>query len=305
MKTLTGTISPISTQALGSLMNSSLIVKNDESWAKIFARMISNSDLIEPPSVASRFLLTPDSYINHGGSVKGYSAAGRNMALADPESAYNMMTVINNRDVTYKAQFAELNQVKSEVTQMQGAGSSLGMIGISASNDIIKSGLQGFVGQYNIWIQRINPDIRSGGLLADTQAARASQFELEQNFNNPVFGGTDGVHGLRDLGITIEPDTRLAFLDTAKLDALLATNKQGVVDAVQEFSTNFSQAASLLNSDGNFILKQLDNLKRAIHCIAENKVSLQEEFGTGDAAKPTGRVAEALVAYNQSYALSN
>ena len=304
MKTSTDTISFAPTQALSSLMRSSLIIKNDESWAKIFARMISNSDSIEPPPAASRFLLTPDSYINHSGG-KGYSAAGRNMALADPESAYNMMTAINNRDVAYKAQFAELHQVKSDVVQMQDAGRSLGMIGISASNDIIRSGLQDFVGQYNIWIQRINPDIRLGGLLADTQAARASQFELEQNFNNPVFGGTDGVHGLRDLGVTIESDTRLALLDTAKLDALLAANKQGVVDTVQEFSANFSQAASLLNSDGNFILKQLDNLKRAIHYIAENKVSLQEEFGMGDAAKPMGQVAEALAVYNQCYALSN
>ncbi len=223
------------------------------------------------------------------------------MALSDPESAYKMMTVINKDDVSYKAQFSELSQMKSYVFQMKDAGQSLGSIALSTGNDSIKSQLHGFAGEYNSWIQRFNPDIQQGGLLADTQVARASQFELEQNVNNHFFGIKDGVHGLSDLGITIDSNTRLASLDITKLDSLLATNKQGVVDTVQEFSANFTKSASLLNSDGNFILKQLDNLNRAIHFIADNKDSLQKEFGTGNAAKPTGQVAQALAAYNQTY----
>jgi hypothetical protein len=57
----------------------------------------------------------------------------------------------------------------------------------------------------------------------------------------------------------------------------------------------------LLNSEGNFILRQIDNLSRAIHYIADNKASLQAEFGIGNAAKPAGKVAEALAAYNQTF----
>jgi len=185
---------------------------------------------------------------------------------------------------------------------MQDAGQDLSGIALSTSNDSIKSQLQEFVGQYNNWVQRFNPDIRQGGLLADTQAAEASRFELEQNINYRFFGVQDGVHGLGDLGIAIDPNTRLASLDTFKLDSMLATNKQGVVNTVQEFSANFAKSASLLNSDGNFVLKQLDNLNRAIHYIADNKDSLQKEFGTGSAAKPVGEVARALAAYNQVYA---
>jgi len=221
------------------------------------------------------------------------------MALADPESAYKMMTVINNKDVYYKAQFSELSQMKSAISRMQEAGQKLGSIALSTGNDSIKSQLHEFVGQYNDWIQRFDPDLQEGGLLSDTQAAQVSRFELEQNVNYRFFGAKDGVHGLGELGINIDPNTRLASLDIAKLDALLATNKQGVVNTVQEFSANFTKSASLLNSDGNFVLKQLDNLNRAIHYIADNKDSLQKEFGTGDAAKPTGQVAQALAAYNQ------
>lgn len=295
-------ISPVSvslmqSQVLGSLMSSA---KSDDSWASMFSLLVSNSAQFDQLS-SGKFSFDPLFLLTQNGNIKGLSAAGRNMALADPESAYKMMTVINKDDVSYKAQFSELSQMKSWVFQMQDAGQSLGSIVLHTGNDSIKSQLQNFVGQYNSWIQRFNPDVQPGGLLAETQAAQASRFELEQNVNNRFFGIRDGVHGLSDLGFTIDPNTRLATLDTAKLESLLATNKQGVVDTVQEFSANFAKSASLLNSDGNFILKQLDNLNRAIHFIADNKASLQAEFGTGNAAKPTGQVAQALAAYNQTY----
>ena len=315
-------ISPVSislfkSQVLSSLTSSASDAKSkgNDSWANVFSLLASNdtqpaqlssdplsltyqSSYIDPLS-----LITRSSYINQSSGIKGLSPAGRNMALPDPESAYKMMSAINGKDVYYKAQFSELNQMKSSVSRMQDAGQNLGSIALSTGNDSIKSQLQEFVGQYNNWIQRFNPDIQQGGLLADTQAAQASQFELEQNVNYRFFGAKYGVHGLGDLGIAIDPNTRLASLDTAKLDTLLAANKPGVVDTVQEFSANFAKSASLLNSDGNFVLKQLDNLNRAIHYIADNKDSLQKEFGTGDAAKPAGQVAQALAAYNQTYGI--
>jgi len=301
-------ISPVSislmqSQVLSSLMSSGSDARNNDSWATMFSLLVSNG--AQPGQLSSDpiSLLTQSSNISQGSSIKAISATGRNTELFDPESAYKMMTVINKDDVSYKAQFSELSQMKSYVFQMQDTGQSLGSIALSTANDSIKSRLQDFVAQYNSWIQRFDPDIQQGGLLADTQAAKASRFELEQNVNNRFFGIKDGVHGLSDIGITIDPNTKMASLDTAKLDSVLATNKQGVVDAVQEFSTNFTKSASLLNSEGNFILKQLDNLNRAIHYIADNKDSLQKEFGTGDTAKPAGQVAEALAVYNQTYGI--
>ncbi len=280
--------------------NSALDAQGNDSWASIFSLLVSNGAQFGQSSPDPLSLFTQSSNVSQGGSMQGVFAAGRNMALFNPESAYRMMTVINNRDVLYKAQFSELSQMESYVSHMQAASRSLGDIGLSTGNDSIKSMLQDFVAQYNNWIQRFAPDIQQGGLLADTQAATASRFELEQNVNNRFFGIRDGLHGMGDIGITIDSHTRLASLDAAKLDSVLAANKQGAVDTVQEFSANFSKSASLLNSDGNFILKQLDNLNRAIHYIADNKDSLQKEFGTGDQARPAGQIAQALAAYNQA-----
>jgi flagellar capping protein FliD len=184
---------------------------------------------------------------------------------------------------------------------MQDAGQSLGSIDSSTSNEDIATRLQNFVGQYNGWVERFNPDMQRGGLLADTQAAQVSRYELDQSIKNIFNGAKDGVHGLADLGISIDQNTKLASLDTTRLNSLLAGNQQGGVDALQEFSANFAKSASLLNSDGNFIPNRLNNLSKVIGYIAENKTSLQSEFGTGDPAKPSGLVAQALAAYNQRF----
>lgn len=300
------TISPVSislmkSQALSSLIDSTSGARNDDSWSEIFSLLNSNSTQLDPLSSDPLSILTQSGYTSQNGSIKGLSPAGRNTALFDPESAYKMMSVINSKDVYYKAQFSELDQMKSSVSQMQDAGLSLSNIALTTGNENIKSQVQDFVGQYNAYIQRFDADVQQGGLLSDTQAALASRFELEQNINNRFFGARDGIHGLGDLGIRIDPSTRLASLDTTRLDALLASNKAGVANTLQEFSANFAKSASMLNSNGNFILKQLDNLNRAIKYIADNKAALQAEFGTGDAAKPTGQIAQALAAYNKTY----
>lgn len=244
---------------------------------------------------------------SHQASVAGsteastLSATGRNTSLFDPESGYQMMSVINNDDVAYKAEFSEMGQMKSYVAEMQQDGASLGSIDAATGNDSIKTQLQQFAGQYNDWVQRFDPDMQSGGILAGTQAAQVSRYELDRSVENMFNGAKDGLHGLADLGFTIDPTTKLATLDTAKLDAVLASNKQGVVDTVQEFSANFAKSAALLTSAGNFISNRLANLDRVIHYIADNKSALQAEFGLGDAAKPSGQVAQALAAYNQTY----
>ena len=283
-------------QVLASLMNSPSAT--DGSWTDIFSLFIS--DGTQPGTSDPLSLLAPSSPVNQTDSLGGLSPSGRNLSLFDPESAYRMMTLINNDEVLYKVQFSELSQMQSSVSFMQQAGERMESISLSTDNASIKAQLLDFLTRYNSWTLRFNPDVGKGGLLADTQAAQASRFELEQNINNHFFGIRDGMHGMRDLGFTIDPATHLAALDETQLDATLASNRHGVVDTLQEFGTNFAKSASLLNSDGNFIPSQLGNLDRAIQFIASNRNSLQAEFGTGDAAKPSGQVAQALAAYNQT-----
>lgn len=283
-------ISLIKSQALSDMMSSVTNGQNDGTWSTLFSLLVSNGSTPTSPASAITSIV-PSS------QVTGLSPTGRNTALADSESAYKMMSVINHVEVLYKAQSSELSQMKTAVQQMEGAGKTLATVDNSMTNSSIKLKLLGFIGQYNNWIHRFNPDVQQGGLLAGTQAAQVSQYELEQSIKSRFFGAGEGVNGMAALGLTIDPHSKLASLDATKLDAVLASNKSGAVEAVEEFSANFTKSASLLVADGGFISKQLGNLGRAIHYISANKDALQQEFGTGDAASPTGHVAQALAAY--------
>lgn len=231
----------------------------------------------------------------------GLSASGRNLSLFDPESGYRMMSDINSKDVSYKAQFAELSEMKTAVAGMQQASQTLGSVNEALDNAAIKTQLQTFADKYNDWIKRFDGTVKSDGVLAGTQAAEISLYELEQSVENIFNGAGNGVHGLRDLGFTIDPNTNLATLDTSKLDAVLASNKSGAVSAIDEFSANFSKSAELLNSSNNFIPNRLNNLDRVIDYISDHKTSLQAEFGLGDPAKPSAQVSKALSSYHQIF----
>lgn len=275
----TDSVAPLG--ALNSTLSAKVSNKNEGTWDSLFQLLVaseSTGSLLFADPVASISPANPLSQVIPAQVIPGLAVTGRNMALADPESAYKMMTLINKMDVTYQAQYAELDQMRSAVAQIQDAAQNL------TGTGNIKLQLLGFVTQYNNWVARFNPDMQQSGLLAGTQAAQVSRYELEQNIQSPFLGVGDGIKGMAGLGITIDPHTHLATLDITKLDALLASNKAGVVNTVQEFGASFAKSASLLASDGNFLSRQLDNLHHAVDYISANSASLQQEFGTGDAS---------------------
>lgn len=285
---------------------SSLTLRIAEIRSQAFDMLLataSGSDQEESTSAIDALLNTTDNTGNTGtiDPATGLSASGRNTSLFDPESAYKMMTTINGKDVTYKAEYVEMKDMESYLDALQQEGLTLKDVDAASSSEDIKARLQAFADAYNGWIDRFDEELAPGGLLAGTQAAQVSQWELEQSVENMFTGVTAGLHGMSDLGLNIDPVTNFASVDSAKLDAVLAGNKEGAVATMQEFGANFAKSAELLNADGNFIPNRLDNLSRVIDYIDDNKSSLQAEFGTGDAAKPTGVVANALAVYNAMY----
>jgi hypothetical protein len=263
----------------------------------------SSLDQLTGASSAQSGASDPLSIVGSSTSSQGLSAEGLNLSLFDPQSAYRMMSVINTRDVSYKAQFSELSEMKTAVAGMQQAGQALGGVSGSMDNAAIGTQLQAFAAKYNEWITRFDATVKSDGVLAGTQAAEISLNELEQSVENPFNGASDGIHGLSDLGLTIDQNTNLATLDASVLDAALASNKDGAINTVQQFSANFTKSAELLNSPNNFIPNRLDNLDRAIDYIADNKSALQAEFGLGDPARPSAQAAKALAAYHRTATL--
>ncbi|MCL2346073.1 MAG: hypothetical protein FWC58_09520 [Desulfobulbus sp.] len=231
------------------------------------------------------------------GAIGGTSAIGGVSALFDPASGYRMMTEINRRDVIYRAEYAEMSDLGSYVATLRQAALPLGEIDAATPPGEIRERLQTFISAYNGWIDRFAEGLASGGLLAGTQAATVAQWELEKSIESPFNGAWNGVRGLADLGVSIDPVTRLARLDTARLDAALAGNRAGAVAAIREFGGNFARSAELLNAEGNFIPNRMANLTRVIDYLDQNKTALQAEFGLGDPVQPNAAVARALAAY--------
>src|ERR1035437_9081528 len=182
----------------------------------------TNSLGLQTSSIGTSTSLTDAlAQISNTGTTQGLSATGRNLGLYDPESAYKMMTVINNEDVTYKAQFSELSSMGTEVKSLQTAGQALSGVSASTTDTDITTQLQAFTAQYNDWITKFGSTTASGGVLAGTQAAEVSLSELDQSVENRFNGAADGIHGMSDLGLTIDPNTKLASLDTSKLNTVL------------------------------------------------------------------------------------
>ncbi len=288
----------VESQTLGSLVSSALASGNGAAAAGL-------AGIPGAGNAAGTSAL--EAMLSGAASVSGTSAvsvAGRNMALFDPESAYRMMTDINARAVNYKAEASEMGDMKSWVSTLQQEAVKLGGIDQSTSGDEIRSRVQAFADAYNGWMQRFGNELQEGGMLAGTQAARVSQWELEQSIANPFNGAKDGLHGMADLGLVIDPVNKLATVDNARLDAALANDKTAALGALHEFTANFARSAELLNSAGNFITNRLDNLSRAIDYIDTHMASLQAEFGLGDPARPTGQVARALANYNATHGIA-
>jgi hypothetical protein len=267
------------------------------------AKTSSGLDLLTGAGTTQSAASDPLSIFGSKAASQGLSPNGYNLSLFDPQSAYRMMSVINNRDVSYKAQFSELSEMKTAVAGLQQASQTLGGVSGSVGNAAIASELQAFTGKYNDWIKRFDATVKSDGVLAGTQAAEVSLYELEQSVENPFNGAGKGIHGLADLGLTIDQKTNLASFDPGVLETTLASNKDGAIETLQQFSANFAKSAELLNSPNNFIPNRLGNLDRVIDYIADNKSSLQAEFGLGDPARPSAQVAKALAAYQRSAAL--
>jgi hypothetical protein len=244
-----------------------------------------------------------DYFAGQGGSLASPDRVGRNPALFDPESAYQMMTEINTREVRYQAEYSEMTDMQAFLDRMQQGSLSLGDITGDMSEQEIVQRIQSFAENYNQWIDRFDDELNPGGLLSGTQAAQVSQWELEQSIENRFLGAKDGVYGMREIGFQIDPVSDRLSVDTGRFHAVFSSNPSGVVSALGEFSAHFARSAELLNAEGNFVPSRLGNLGRVIDYISQNKTSLQAEFGTGDAARPSAKLAAALAHYAEIAAL--
>lgn len=281
-KSIAGHIANIKTDALSPLLK-------------------TNTGSFDIAQLASGYIKAQSEQLGVDGvsAMTGLSAIGRNLSLSDPESAYQMMSDINRRSVTYKAQHATLSDMQTGVGQLSQSATQLGNISAASPFSSVKSQLQSFADQYNSWRRQFDADSQDPELLGNTQAAHAARHILQTSISNPFHGANQGLQGLAALGLKIDPVSRMAQLDVAKFEQTWAQQPANAAAAIQDFSSNFSAAANLLSASGNFFQKQLNNLNRAIDYIHSNQTALQAEFGLGDPPKLSTRLSQALAEYQK------
>lgn len=284
-QTLTLQLAHFKSQTVTSLLSGSESGTAGAGFAGITGNAAGNADPLAALQASSTTTATIDT-------------SGRNMALADPEAAYRMMSLINTQEVRYKAEYVEMNAMKSYLHELEQEGLHLSQMTAATPRSEIMGALQHFADAYNGWIERFDAGLQKGGILAGTQAAHVAQWELEKSVEYIFNGAQFGMQGLGSLGLEIDPATRQLKLDEATMERTLDADKTAFVSTVQEFSANFARSAELLVSENNFVRNRMENLEKVLDYVASNRQALESEFGRGDAARPNEQIARALAEYN-------
>lgn len=225
---------------------------------------------------------------------------GLDASQAFSKPGQNMVTVLNRVEVTFKAQFSELGEMRKSLGQEQDAARQLSALDASSADADIKLALNNFVASYNAGVNRFAPDVAQGGILEGSWEAARARFATERDINYFLNGAEAGHKGgLAALGIVTDPATGLASIDEAQLNAALATDKGGAVAAVTDFGATFVSTVADLNAPDHAQVNQMANLDRAVHWIDANKAAVQKEFGPGAAATPDDAFARAASQYDQ------
>ncbi len=206
----------------------------------------------------------------------------------------NLVTVLNRVEVTFKAQFSELGEMRKSLVAEQAAAKRLAGLNGASTTAEIKAELAHFVDTYNAGVNRFAPAVDKGGILEGSWEAARARFATERDISYILNGSEVGIKGdLARLGISTDPKTGLASIDDAKLEGALAEDQGHVVASVTAFANTFVTTVDFLNAKGHAQQRQMANLDRAVHWIGDNKAAVQKEFGAGAAATPNAAFAKA------------
>ncbi len=212
----------------------------------------------------------------------------------------NMVTVLNRVEVTFKAQFSELGEMRHGLVAEQAAAKRLGGLTDDSAAAEIKAEIAHFVDTYNAGVNRFAPAVDKGGILEGSWEAQRARFATRRDISYILNGSEKGIKGdLAKLGITTDPKTGLAVIDQAMLDGALAADKALVVNAVTAFADTFATTVDFLNAKGHSQQRQMNNLDRAVNWIDDNREAVQKEFGPGAAATPNDAFAKAAANYDK------
>ncbi|MES2319861.1 MAG: flagellar filament capping protein FliD [Pseudomonadota bacterium] len=302
---------PISPLDISSL-TSNLAQFKGQSLSSLFDRSAGNSSAFNPASPLSavdvltnspQFSSVLDQFsasLHMSSLPTSTTPTALDAAGSFSKPGQNMVTVLNRVEVTFKAQFAELGEMRKSLVHEQEAARHLTELGPQSDNAAIKTALDSFVASYNAGVDRFAPSVAKGGVLEGSWEANRARFATERDISYILNGSEVGLKGgLAALGVSTDPKTGLASVDQGQLDTALAKNQGNVLAALKAFGNTFVTTVDYLNAADHSQVRQMANLNRAVQWIADNKAGVQKEFGAGAAATPNEAFAKAAALYDQ------
>lgn len=219
---------------------------------------------LQGPSASS----TPGFALNNS---KTSSAIGIQPGSTDLRSILNTLHANQELPPNWRklSELSQPDELKENLTAIASAAQSLAGINASMDTESIKSHLQSFATKYNEWIGSLEGTTKTSGLQAGMQTIEASFNKLEQNLEKIFGSAKSSIQRLSDFGLTIDPNTNLASVDTAHLDMALTVNKTDAVNAVRELSAKFSKPAELTSLSNDFSSRSTAYLDRALAAYAQ------------------------------------
>lgn len=227
--------------------------------------------------------------------------SGLDAARSFSTPGQNMVTVLNRVEVSYKAQYAELGEMRKSLVSDQAAAEQLQGLSSASPDAGIRQAVDQFVASYNAGVNRFAPSVAKGGVLEGSWEAERARFATRRDIDYILNGSEVGVKkgGLATIGISTNPRTGLAAVDHAQLDAALARDRGNTVAGLKAFGDTYAETIDMLNAPGHAQLRQMANLDRAVHWIGDNKAAVEKEFGPGKAATPDQAFAKAAALYDE------
>lgn len=205
-----------------------------------------------------------------------------------------LMAKINQKQASYQAEFSVLAQLKSQMAQLGDSAEAsfgTGKLTTEMSNEEIKQRIHAFADAYNKSEASFDQFDGEGGMCDDQLSCEGPRFAMYRDINSPFNGAANGVRGLPAIGIEADQGHQIK-IDDAQLDAMLASNKEGVVAALNQFGDTFNQTADTWGADQHVLDNRMHRLADAVNWVEDRRASLEAEFGKGNQAAVSGYAGE-------------
>lgn len=207
------------------------------------------------------------------------SSSKVSLSKQDDTGLTQLAAAFRNRQELYTAQLSALGSYRQEIGEIGQHASKLQDLGADATNADVKTAVTDFMARFNEMVKNQAPNFADGATFDDLAPATSARFAMERDIEDGGNGSAKmGYGGLGLVGISIDPETRMMKMDEAKFDAALASNGEGVKQAVKDLGTKLKSSTDVYTDDNKFVGNRMRRLQDAITFIDQRLPGIEAQI---------------------------